>query len=251
MAGQFYLTLPSNSSMEYFPGNTLTNFKTKLAQPIELTGEWEVALSEFQYPHSWYNLRDFDNHIYYNSGGQGFYSTSVIPHGYYPTIKEFVAAVNKTLKTDTNGDIWLTYNKITRKITVHVKNKAKLALAGRFASTIGFEKREVVITKKTEAPLPVSLEAGFHAMYLYTDIVEPQLVGDSKVSLLKVVKCAGEFGENVTVSFPNLQYVPVNVKSFETVEIDIKDDTQEKVPFEFGKVIVTLHVRQRRSPLFI
>ncbi len=64
MAGQFYLTLPSNSSMEYFPGNTLTNFKTKLAQPIELTGEWEVALSEFQYSRSWYNLRDFDNHIY-------------------------------------------------------------------------------------------------------------------------------------------------------------------------------------------
>ena len=71
MAGQFYLTLPSNSSMEYFPGNTLTSFKTKLAQPIELTGEWEVALSEFQYPRSWYNLRDFDNHIYYDSGGQG------------------------------------------------------------------------------------------------------------------------------------------------------------------------------------
>ena len=107
---------------------------------------------------------------------------------------------------------------------------------------IGFEKKEVVIIKKTEAPLPVNLEAGFHAMYLYTDIVEPQLVGDSKVSLLKVVKCAGEFGENVTVSFPNLQYVPVNVKSFETVEIDIKDDTQEKVPFEFGKVIVTLFI---------
>ncbi len=250
MAGQFYLTLPSNSSMEYFPGNTLTNFKTKLAQPIELTGEWEVALSEFQYPRSWYNLRDFDNHIYYDSGGQGFYSTSVIPHGYYPTIKEFVAAVNKTLTTDMNGDIWLTYNKITRKM-VHVKNKAKLALAGWFASMIGFEKKEVVITKKTEAPLPVDLEAGFHAMYLYTDIVEPQLVGDSKVSLLKVIKCAGEFGENVAVSFPNLQYVPVNVKSFETVEIDIKDDTQEKVPFEFGKVIVTLHFRQRRSPLFI
>ena len=103
-----------------------------------------------------------------------------------------------------------------------------------------------MITKNVEAPLPVDLEAGFHAMYLYTDIVEPQLVGDSKVSLLKVVKCSGQFGDNVSVNFPNLQYVPVNVKSFETA-----DDTQEKVPLEFGKVIVTLHFRQRRSPLFI
>ena len=106
---------------------------------------------------------------------------------------------------------------------------------------VGFDKKEVKITKNMEAPLPIDLEAGFHAMYLYTDIVEPQLVGDSKVF----------FGDNVSINFPKLQYIPVNVKSFETVEIDIKDDTQEKVPFEFGKVIVTLHFRQRRSPLFI
>ena len=72
-------------------------------------------------------------------------------------------------------------------------------------------------------------------------LVEPQVVGDDKVSLLKVVKHSGEFGENVNISFPNLQYVPVSVKSFETIEIDIKDDTQKKVPFQSGEVIVMLH----------
>ena len=89
-----------------------------------------------------------------------------------------------------------------------------MVLTGRFASMVELDKKELEIAKNTEAPLPVDLEAGFHAMYLYTDIVEPQLVGDSKVSLLKVVKCSGEFGDNVSVNFPNLQYVPVNVKSF-------------------------------------
>ena len=237
--------------MEYFPTNTLTNFKTKLAQPLELIGEWEVALSEFQYPRSWYNLRDLDNHIYVDSGGQGYPSVSIIPHGYYPTVKEFVSAVNKTLKTDANGDIWLMYNHLTRKMIAHVRNKARLVLTGRFASMVGFDKKRGDDNKEYGSSVTVDLEAGFHAMYLYTDIVEPQLVGNSKVSLLKVVKCSGEFGDNVSVNFPNLQYVPVSVKSFETVEIDIKDDTQEKVPFESGKVIVTLHFRQRRSPLFI
>ena len=181
--------------MEYFPANTLTNFKTKLAQPVELTGDWEVALAELQYPRSWYNLRNLSNHIYRDSGGQGYFSTSVVLHGYYPTIREFVAAVNKTLKTDTNGDAWLTHNQLTRKMMVHVKNKAKLVFTGRLASMIGFDKKEVLITNNTEAALPVDLEAGFHAMYLYTDIVEPQLVGDSKVSLLKVIRCAGSLGK--------------------------------------------------------
>ena len=161
MASQFYLTLPSNSSMENFPDNTLTNFKTKLAQPIELIGEWEVALSELQYPRSWYNLRKSENHIHcdVNGSGRGYFLTSFVPFGYYPTIKQFVAAVNKTLKTDANGDIWLTFNEVSRKVTVHVKNQARFAFTRRFGNMIGFDKEEVIITKKTEAQLPVDLEA--------------------------------------------------------------------------------------------
>ena len=31
-----------------------------------------------------------------------------------------------------------------------------------------------------------------------------------------------------------LQYVPVSKKEFNTVEIDIRDDTGRPVPFEFG-----------------
>ena len=76
-------------------------------------------------------------------------------------------------------------------MTAHVRNKARLVLTGQFASMAGFDKKEVMITKNTEAPLPVGLEAGFHAMYLYTDIAEPQ--------------CSGGFGDNVSVNFLNLQ----------------------------------------------
>ena len=39
---------------------------------------------------------------------------------------------------------------------------------------VGFDEKELEIAKNREAPLPVDLEAGFYAMYLYTDIVEPR-----------------------------------------------------------------------------
>ena len=42
----FYLTLPSNSSMEYYPDNTTSHYFTKLPQDIHLTGDYEVGLSE-------------------------------------------------------------------------------------------------------------------------------------------------------------------------------------------------------------
>src|SRR6267154_2333005 len=53
---QFYLTLPSNSSQEFVPDNTLTEFTTKLASTIDLTNEWEVGLAEIMFPRSWYTI---------------------------------------------------------------------------------------------------------------------------------------------------------------------------------------------------
>jgi len=40
---RFHLTLPSNSSMDYYPENTVARFTTKLPNNIDLDGEWEVG----------------------------------------------------------------------------------------------------------------------------------------------------------------------------------------------------------------
>jgi hypothetical protein len=58
MSTQFYLTLPSNSSMKYFPQNTVANFRVKLADRIVLPGQWEVALTGLHYPHTWSTVRN-------------------------------------------------------------------------------------------------------------------------------------------------------------------------------------------------
>ena len=55
----FYLTLPSNSSMNYYPENTLAHYTTVLAQDVDLSGRWEVGLSEIQYPYSLHNINDY------------------------------------------------------------------------------------------------------------------------------------------------------------------------------------------------
>ena len=52
-----YVTLLSNSSMQYFPQNTLTSFNTKLAKAIiPDDSKWEVALAEISFPKSWINV---------------------------------------------------------------------------------------------------------------------------------------------------------------------------------------------------
>src|SRR6218665_3364954 len=40
-------------------------------------------------------------------------------------------------------------------------------------------------------------------------------------------------------------------KHFESIEIDIRTDTGKPIPFEYGKVIVTLHFRLRKIPYLL
>ena len=56
------ITLPSNSSMEYYPNNTLASFQTHFETPLTLimSEDHEVALSEILLPTEWSNMRDDD-----------------------------------------------------------------------------------------------------------------------------------------------------------------------------------------------
>lgn len=49
----FYITLPSNSSMELYPNNTLTNYITQLPIPLKFDVPYEVGLVEMVFRQSW------------------------------------------------------------------------------------------------------------------------------------------------------------------------------------------------------
>lgn len=57
-ANQFYVDLPSDSSLNYYPENTLSRYTTRLAHTIELKPEdhWHVGLVELSYPYGFDTL---------------------------------------------------------------------------------------------------------------------------------------------------------------------------------------------------
>jgi hypothetical protein len=114
---------------------------------------------------------------------------------------------------------------------------------------LGFGGNDTYITKTTVSPYLVDL-AAVSNIYVYCDIVEPQIVGDTSVRLLKSIPVQGKFGDVIAKTFTNIQYVPVQKKSFEDMEVLLRSDTGEPVPFERGKVIVTLHFKQQNSSYF-
>ena len=89
------------------------------------------------------------------------------------------------------------------------------------------------------------MQRGFYALYVYCDVAEHVVVGHSKAPLLRAVNVAGKEGLTISKIYQTIQYVPVQKKQFESIEIDIRDDAGRKVPFERGSVIVTLHFRMK------
>ena len=82
---------------------------------------------------------------------------------------------------------------------------------------------------------------------MYCPLVEPRVVRDAQVPLLRIVPAEGRDGEMITRVFDPIQYCPLFPRRFQTVEIDIMDDTGSIVPFERGRVVVTLHCRKRKE----
>ena len=84
------------------------------------------------------------------------------------------------------------------------------------------------------------------SLYIYCNVVEPRVVGDKQVPLLRIVPAEGDHGQLMTQIYENVHYVRLQRKSFQTIEIDIRDRTGNILPFEQGTLNVTLHFRQRK-----
>ena len=111
-----------------------------------------------------------------------------------------------------------------------------LYVAKSLSIMLGFGGKEPIIKKTTESPYAADLTV--------CDIVEPQIVGDTIAQLLESISTQGKFGDVIAETFTNIQYVPILKKSFQVVEVPLKSDAGDPVPFEPGKVVVTLHFRQ-------
>ena len=252
-SSSFYITLPSNASTDYYPDNKASTYQIRMPRTMYLSGNYEVALAEIQYPHTWSTLRpNLEYYVicYSNHSAVDIRTTLYMPQGYYRTANEFIQALNKVIKDLFTHDelsvspVRLTYNKITRKVSLIAKDDYALQFSTGLAELLGFE-QYIMYEDHTEARHMFDIRHGFYTLYVYCSICEPQVVGDYYVPLLRSIGIQGQDGDIVMKTYEEPQYVPVNTSKFDTIEINIKDDTGENVAFKTGKVICKLHFRPK------
>lgn len=67
----------------------------------------------------------------------------------------------------------------------------------------------------------VDVHQSFYSLYIYCDLVQPQIVGGSLVPLLRIVPTMGTMGQMITNTYENVHYHLMRRKHFNTMEIDI------------------------------
>ena len=248
----FHVTLPSDSSLDTYPGNRTSRFTTKLADRIELGDDYEVGLSELIYPRTWINF-DNSNELYYISiiTGDKEMTRYVFKSGYYEDGIAFATDLNRqvhrALLDFPHYSILLrfTFNPTTLKMTMQNNSRSWVILSHDFYKFLGFTKVFPSNSRLMHASEMLDLNRGNNLMYIYCDAASHSIVGDVEAPLLRVCNIKGKFGETVRTIFTHPHYVPVARSELETIDINISDELGQPISFMYGKLMVTLHFRPR------
>lgn len=245
---ELYVTLLSNSSMDYFPANTTSSFTVRLHKNITLGDNWVVGLAEIHYSYNFANVRENHNTIIEKSAD----SVSIwkVEEGAYTSVPDLIYEVNKAY----GSRPLLEYIPHTKRVKLDqnfVNSSADMIVfQGNLASQLGFRPSENIL-KYRESPEPASVLFGVpHQMMVYCDIIEPQFVGHEVVQVLRSVIIGNgtyKFGAPRHDEFKNIHYVPVSRKEFHTITINIRDYTGEPLPFSHGVLSLKLHFKEVSS----
>jgi hypothetical protein len=246
----FYLTLLSNSSMQYYPDNKTGNFTVQLPKALTLEGIWKVAVTDVHYQYNLLNVSPENNGITFRMQGEN--GQCNIFDGFYEKIEDLLGAINTFMDPFINqkGEHFLQIND-SKQVNVNTKAykvMSRIQFKNRLALQLGFEPNVTIRHDPHRLKIPANVSKGIpDEMFIYCDIAEPQYFGHELSRILKMVtipKHIEMYGQTVHKEFQRLQYISVMKKHFETITIELRDKTGAYLPFVSGTFMIVLHFRK-------
>ena len=178
----------------------------------------------------------------------------------YTSITDIVEAMNTVIQEKNNHYetcITVKVSRRTQKVVIMLANDtSRLAFCSTnlghiFGNNVGNEFGVLMIGKGPHGPEFAHDIVRMHLLIIYTDLVEYNIVGDTKAPLLRcfpfIPKLKGEdnlkTGQYMNYqTFSNLQFRPLLKNSFHSMHIDLRDPSGEKIPIVsvgiFGLVLM-------------
>ncbi len=84
------------------------------------------------------------------------------------------------------------------------------------------------------------------SLYVYTDIIDLERVGDTMAPLLRTIPIEDTTKDSMLVShtFHRVYYKRVNRNTISSILMELHDDRGDEIKFESGLVIAVLHFRK-------
>ena len=149
-----------------------------------------------------------------------------------------------------------TYNAANKKVYLEMQGKMSIRFTENLREILGFTEHDHLFNTRRRprifrADRTADIECGLHALYVYCDILEHVPVGDTSAPLLRILDIVGESGSMIRRSYEKPRYVPLQKKHFGSLEMHIRDSHGNKIPFESGTVVITLHFRQTKNNYYL
>jgi len=240
--------------MNIYPKNTSAQYVTKLPKHIELVGDWSVSLKVISTPISLVNIKK-DTHMYQIKNvktGKVVVQCSV-PSNTYPNEVSFIHQLNTMIsRTYAIKFRWATVQ--NNQLQIKISNGSDTYAFRRnknlsFLLGFGLTERDYGKGNYVADGYMIMPPAGnIRNMFIYCDVVEHVIVGDVTAPLLRIVQISmADLRSAIMHMEANTPlFVPVQKKSFNTIEIGIMTDAGEPVPFrdDSGKSHIVLEFKK-------
>ena len=171
-----------------------------------------------------------------------------LPSRYYKNEKQLLPVLNDhSNEENVKLDYSFSYDEGNQRFLLKVGKGFTIQFSNELQTILGFDKNTFSEGKYTAGKKPI-INRNIHHFYVCTNIIQPIYVGGQQVRLLRYVPLPNvEYGETVYKEFLSPIYHPLSVSQLQKIDIALFDDTGEKIPFEEGRTVVTLHFRRKRK----
>ena len=264
----FTIELVSNASAQTFPGDTLSSFTNFLQDQLNLQGHCKVAVSGISYPSMYQNVTE-ENFMFFDKKTLKFVGT-LLP-GTWPLsfLYGYCLSHEHSLARKTQSKricITVEVTRETQKVETYLANEGSgLAFFSTdlglfFGCNVGNEFVVMLRRKGPRKPEFAHDKVGIHSLMIYTDLIEYNVVGNTKAPLLHCFLFISKLkaGDIITSghymnyqTFSNLHFRPPVKNSFHGIHIDLRDTSGENILIvSVGIIRLVLMCRKASNIIF-
>ena len=123
-------------------------------------------------------------------------TSTIIDYGYYTSMAKLIESINTAMHKDLgNTNITFSLNPRTHKVNVTLAKKHYIMLYGQLSKMLRYGGEDIKIRKLSESPYLSDLH-DIASFFVYWNIVQPQIFGNTNVPLLRTIAVRGNY-ENV------------------------------------------------------